>query len=389
MIISYLRQLSRRRKIYKGLMNIKNRKSGANSLSPIEQASKYFNCLRAKDPVGAYAYSLSCPEPVIYGSIYAAMFLHLTGGLQSLSEEIKNRWADYINRYQFEDGLFRDSKLECEIAEVEDWWGWRHLSAHAITALTVLGSRPKIPFRFFDSLCQKGKMSEWMGSLNWKERMDFSSNAVMNYGVMLQFNRDIHGVDKARVALEEMFCWLDNHQDPKIGLWGLKKPKTPWELSISVQTAYHLWMLYFYDRRPIQYIEKCIDSCLETQNKMGGFGVAYNSSACEDMDSIDPLCRFYFMTEYRRDDIRRSLHRALDWIVLNQNDDGGFVFRRFERLRYGHDLMTTGLDESAAFPTWFRTLSIAYISKVLTDHPILRNLSFNFINCPGYQFWMD
>jgi len=69
--------------------------------------------------------------------------------------------------------------------------------------------------------------------------------------------------------------------------------------SLMVVTAYHFWILYFYDKRPIQYVEQAIDTILATQNKFGGFGVPLNSSACEDIDSIDPLCRFYFITDYK------------------------------------------------------------------------------------------
>jgi hypothetical protein len=45
-------------------------------------------------------------------------------------------------------------------------------------------------------------------------------------------------------------------------------------------------------------------------------------------------------------------------------------------------------NESNMFATWFRTLSLAYISKVLPEDPLLNNVQFNFFeNCPGYQFW--
>ena len=45
--------------------------------------------------------------------------------------------------------------------------------------------------------------------------------------------------------------------------------------------------------------------------------------------------------------------------------DGGCVFRKHSSFKYGHELMTTSEEESNMFATWFRTLSIAYISQVL------------------------
>ena len=68
--------------------------------------------------------------------------------------------------------------------------------------------------------------------------------------------------------------------------------------------------------------------------------------------------------------------------------DGGFVFRRFEGFKYGHELMETVPEESSLFATWFRMLSVAYIAQVL-DFPISTSkLNLN-LHCPGYQFWND
>ena len=118
-----------------------------------------------------------------------------------------------------------------------------------------------------------------------------------------------------------------------------------------MQTAYHIWFLYFYDETQIQCIERCIDSCLATQNKVGSFGVKLNSNACEDIDSIDPLVRFYFLTDYRYNGIKKALIKAYKWVLVNMNEDRGFVFRRGEPLIYGHKLLSSKANESAMFPT--------------------------------------
>jgi hypothetical protein len=119
---------------------------------------------------------------------------------------------------------------------------------------------------------------------------------------------------------------------------------------------------------------------------LGGFGVRLSSSACEDIDSIDPLCRFYHLTDYRQVDIRLALERALPWILTNQNDDGGFVFYRHAPFTYGHKQMHSDHDQSGSFPTWFRTLSLAYLAQCLPDTYFGRR-QWNFVSCPGYQFW--
>lgn len=320
----------------------------------------------------------------LYSSIYAAATLSLLGKLNELSNREKEDWANYIQSYQCEDGLFRDSAIANDIAETEDWWGWRHLTCHAIIALTALNTKAKKPFKILEFLYEGG-VEKWLESRDWKNKPDFVSNEILNYGTLLQYARDFHKDEKAAKALQEMYDWLDAHQDPITGLWG-PTPRNKYTLSIGVQTAYHIWLLYFYDRRPIQYVEKCVDSCLATQNKFGGFGVHLNSSACEDIDSIDPLVRLYFITDYRYGDIKKALEKAYKWVLVNMNVDGGFVFQRDEPLLYGHELMSSKANESAMFPTWFRTLSLAYISKVV-DEPELREVNWNFVDCPGYQFW--
>jgi hypothetical protein len=133
-----------------------------------------------------------------------------------------------------------------------------------------------------------------------------------------------------------------------------------------------------------------MDTVLATQNDLGGFGWGVHngsnplhSSACEDIDSIDPLVRMSRRSDYRRDDVLGVLRRALPWVKKNQAPDGGFVFMLDRPFEYGHPELASGTNVGAMFPTWFRTLSLAMIGKAMISE------KWNFINCPGYQFWRD
>lgn len=386
--LTYQQRIQRYRKILANqVSNLKKKQQGRIAEEGMQKIHTFLDSLQSPDVFGSYRYAKRSKVPILYASIYAVLLKHLSCGLQNLSQPQKETWGKYINSFQCEgDGLYRDPLLNNAIAESEDWWGWRHLSAHVVTALTALGAKPKYPFSFLNFIYEPGCAEKWIAALPWREKPDFVSNTVMNYGVLLQYERDFQGNTKAGYALEEIFAFLDRTQNPETGLWGKQPIHTPQELSVAVQTAYHLWNLYFYDGRPIQYQKHAIDSCLATQNWVGGYGVSLNSSACEDIDSIDPLCRFYFMTDYRRDDIQRSLEKALPWILVNQMKDGGFVFRRFEGFAYGHDLMTTRPEESQLFATWFRILCIAYICETL-NLPGPSSGGWRWIRCPGYQFW--
>lgn len=65
---------------------------------------------------------------------------------------------------------------------------------------------------------------------------------------------------------------------------------------------------------------------------------------------------------------------------------GGFVFIKDNPFFYGHRQLSSPENAGAMFPTWFRTLSLAYIGKVLKKSE-LYSYPWHFIRCPGYQFW--
>jgi len=336
--------------------------------------------------LGSYSFKPGGPE-LLYASCFAALTRHLYGDLISLSSSQQGEWIAYLQKYQDEDGLFRDPAIDIPLAEMCDSWGWRHLTLHVLMALDALGGVAQKPFRILNHFKKPGQMAEWLETRKWKIDPANVSNEVQNYATMLQYARDFQNESWCRDALDEMYLWLDRHQDPKTGLWG-NGFDTPRLLSLGVQTGYHLWLLYFYDRRPIQYVERIIDSCLATQNRLGGFGVSLNSSACEDIDSIDPLARFYLRTDYRRDDIHKALEKALPWVLFNSKPDGGWVFRRGEALIFGDNLMSSQPEESSLFPAWFRSLSLAYLGKVLVEKAIAK-IEWQFLHAPGLQFWSD
>ncbi len=88
--------------------------------------------------VGAYSFVVGGP-PLLYASCYAALTMHLYGALDFICDHERREWISYIKKHQRDDGLFFDPVINCEQAEKQDWWGWRHLTLHALVALTALG----------------------------------------------------------------------------------------------------------------------------------------------------------------------------------------------------------------------------------------------------------
>jgi hypothetical protein len=353
-----------------------------------ERTLNYVGNMRVEEePYGQFRYSDSVVKPLLYSSTYAALTRHLLCDLDGLSVEQRNQWVEYISSYQDDDGLFRDPFINNSIADSVAWWGWVHLTVHALMALCALGcTAPKI-MKFLQPFRDPQYLIKLLDNAQWGNIYSDVGNQIMNYGVLLQYARDFHNEKWAGEAIEVMLDWLTEAQSPETGLWDHKAVLPP-RLSFAVQTAYHIWILYFYEGRMPKYTEKIIDSCLVSQNALGGFGFYLNSSACEDIDSIDPLVRLRESTCYRSDDIEFAMLKALAWIQINGNQDGGYVFRRNQAFTYGHKFMYSKAEQSAMFPTWFRTLSLAYLGKAM-PHSKVGQLPWQFINCPGYQFWRE
>ncbi len=350
----------------------------------VQQRTLEFVCSLQVPNVGHFAYSYKRDGPaILYASCYAALTFHLCGKLQTISSAQRREWATYIQSFQSPDGLFRDPRISCEMAETCDWWGWRHLTVHALMALSALESRTLHGFEMLDRFRVPGFIQSWLESRNWVEDTCGVSNEVQNVGTLMQYARDFLGQPEWDTVLVEMYDWLDQRQDVDTGLWGARFD-TPRELSLGIQSAYHFWMLYFYDRRPVKHSSTALDSCLRSQTSLGGFGYLCNTSACEDIDSIDSLVRL--AASGNHSNTSAALLKTLPWVLAHQNHDGGWVFRRHEKLAYGHTLMTSAPDESALFPTWFRLLSIALLSKGLPGHPISQ-VGWKFLETPGHQFW--
>lgn len=328
-----------------------------------------------------YRHSVNTTKPILYDTLAALLVKHLYGvNDEKIKEEI-----EYLLQFQNDDGLFRDPVIDCKSAEIEDWWGWRHLTLHVLMTLAIYNVSTRKEIGYIKRFADKDRFYRYVNTRNWNERAAWTSNELQNIGVMLQYSRDYQNWQIADSLMEILYEALDDRQDSLTGLYG-HRFETQMELSLGVQAGYHFWLLYFYDNRPIHHIERIIDSILKTQNIFGGYSARWNSSACEDIDSIDPLMRLSKLTDYRRDDIQMSLQKALLSILYNLNSDGGWVFRRHESLKIVHRQMFSAINESNMFYTWFRTLGLAYCLIGLNDVPAEMKYDWNFTHAPGLQF---
>ncbi|WP_437222790.1 hypothetical protein SH661x_002945 [Planctomicrobium sp. SH661] len=348
---------------------------------------------------GRYRYAAASSKPTLYSSSYAAMTRLLYRDLKGITEAQREEWVDYLQSHQDDDGLFRDPVIFGEGWYTDDplWCGRPHLSCHVLTAMSCLGAVAKKPMRWLDQFLNRDDLVRWLEGRDWGKQVAWAGNEVLNVGTIMQYARDFQGNDRCGAAVETIREWMTERCDPKSGLWGVGALdlREPMELSHAVQAAYHFWLLWFYDRQPIPYADKAIVEVLRTQNSQGSFGCGvHNSSkpedgsACEDIDSIDPLARLMATSKSNRSMIGRSLMRAEPWLLSNQVEDGGFYFMRRQGFSYGHPQLTSEANGGGMFPTWFRTLTLAYLGKALPES-VCGQFQWKFSRCPGLQFWDD
>ncbi len=354
----------------------------------------YFDFLNFKSNILAYTESLrvddmfsfkfakSNTKPTIYASMYVCLLQALLGELNNKDKDYRLKWADYFNSFQNSaDGFFYDKTINTPLFNQTDWWGKRHLVPHLIMAYNSLGFKPKYQFYWVSEYYGKDAIDRLLAEADWNTAlMDDTDidNKIMNIGVTLQYQRDYFNDKLAGESIAYLKKCLLSKINPDTGMWGVYNLENAKERARMIQFSYHLFRLFIYDGEIIKNPTRIIDLIIESQNKYGGFAVNLNSGACADIDAIDPLVYLSKQTTYRHDDIDKVLRRALIFILGNQNDDGGFVFHRDSEFFYGDWQTSHRINESALFPTWFRTLSIAYIFDFLKIE------GFNFVKSPGY-----
>lgn len=346
----------------------------------------FLESMRIADGDFRFRYSASCKQPTLYASVYACMTYSLLGGLRIHSTAEKNAWGRYFDSFQRpDDGLFYDPVVMNDLYNDSDWWGARHIGLHMITAYTDLGLKPGYPFSFLSKYYRPVDIKNWLDQYDWDSALIGKTdidNKIMNIGCLLQYQRDQWGDAEAEQAVDYLKKYLLSKLSAESGFWGGFNRRDPSQRLRMVQFAYHLFPLFFYDGYFDFDNDRIAQSVLQTQNRIGGYGVKLNSSACEDIDSIDLLIRMLpFVSSDRSIEVVSSLQEAFRWVSLNQVGDGGFVFRMNESFEYGGKETSSLANKGGMLPTWFRSLSVAYMINVLGKYGY-----FTVTRCPGYEF---
>lgn len=329
-----------------------------------------------------YKYSPSNKVPSIYNSVYACMILSMYGEIKKMDTLTKKKWISYFDSFQDPNtGFFVDDRIVNKNWKTINWWGAKHLCPQVISVYTAFGAKPKHEFIWVKKYYDINLLQSLLDTCDWDSAIPDENdidNEIMNLGAILQYQRDFFNDQQAGKAVVFLKDYLKSKINASTGMWGGYNVNDKAELARMIQFSYHLFRIFFYDNEALINEKKLIDLILKSQSSNGGWGMKINSSACEDIDAIDILIYASNRTDYRKEDIKKAITLSLIFILANQNEDGGFVFRRDEPFTYGTSVMSSGRNESAMFPTWFRSLCIAYMCNFLGI------ANYDIVHCPGY-----
>lgn len=336
-----------------------------------EGALKYCNSMKGYVSEH-YRYSANCPETV-WASSFAVLTLGLIGGLEKMSENEKNSWIKYLQSFQdkktgfFLDPKFKDDDKKSLIHSNELLFA--HSSTFIMGALVLLGGKPIYPIKWVHEFRNPIKMKKWIETRPWEINTWMVGNWSYDMGCAMGMDYLVTKDDRNLEGMDAYFEWYDEHQLKETGWWDLSG-KAP--ISHQQYGGYHTLMVYRMFDRPIPLPERMIDSSLSLQSRDGMFVEGGGGGCCEDMDVIDTLVGLGQATDYRQEDIKESLLKALPPILSKQNSDGGFCDKLHAgRAEFGWKLCSAGPSVSDLCSTLFQCFNIALIGEFLGDKNIM------------------
>ncbi|MBE7382501.1 MAG: hypothetical protein F6J95_013950 [Leptolyngbya sp. SIO1E4] len=384
------------------------------SQSLYEKSLEYFLGLWDGE-TGGFRFTTAQPATLMATS-YVVLGLELLGGLNHLNSAQKAAAIDYLMGNAKADGSFADP-----LFDINDSLSEKHSLAYfqeettsiCQQALDALSAPPPPPRDWESDPRIKDGITHYFDSLAWQDPW-MDSNPVMFLLSQLCHDAERHNRPELLQHVDTALDWLDAHQSPATGLW-----KGPYEVSLvnAMAATFHFTFFYFYRGRPLQHLERIIDSCLSLQQSHGLFSEGnVIGQTCLDYDAIDLLAKASAMTDYRAKDVQQSMKSAYQALLgLYSAEDGGFADSK-EKLqpRGGKKfkiLKTLGLSKmispavrvptagtyhvcwkllscershSNAFSTWFRLLGI--LLTVREDNKCNLKEEFTFRRLPFLGF---
>jgi hypothetical protein len=337
----------------------------------------------------SYVLSATASEPTVMSLCFAILTAELYDALPGDGCEA---WRNVLLSVQDPTtGLFIDPLLSPDDLEPaspgEDYLLYQ-TTYFALNALGALGSKPHYPLRFIEPFREPAFVGSWLEQLDWSDPWK-ESNWVMFVATALYIVWQWEGNASALRALHCLLDWLDAHQDPGTGFWGVQDGDS---LLHAMAATYHFLPFYCSLGRPIHFPERMIESTLSLQQGDGLFHPDGGGDACLDVDAVDILVKCSLVTSHLADEVQAALERAYRGILNNRAVDGGFCRARHRprspkswKRRFGEALgldrplgkpyrpapeiwyysgwkkMPFDIRQSDLWSTWFRSYGLAVI----------------------------
>ncbi len=263
--------------------------------------------------------------PTLMATAYCILGLEFIGGLESISKKQKSAIISFVMDKVQIDGSFVDPLFRMEDALSQEHnlaYFQEETTTMCQQALDALSASPP-PLRQWDKDYRTAKgIIHYLESLPWDNPWR-DSNPVMFVLSQLCHDAERHEQPELLKIVDTALDWLDEHQSSETGLW---KGSHEVSLTNAMAATFHFTFYYGYRNRPLQYVERIIDSCLALQEHHGLFSGNAVGQTCLDYDAIDLIAKASLVTDYRTEDVQKAMTQASSTLLTLYNDlDGGFA----------------------------------------------------------------
>lgn len=265
------------------------------------------------------------PGMLLPASASGVLCLKLFGEIIHFRSEERAELVAWFERARRPDGLFSIAGMTAAtVFKKEDPdETWRYIGL-AITVQTLAAIETLDPLRkprleFADPWSDVIILKAWLGDRDMRDPLTEAVN-VANLGA-LQLMRQRYGTfderHEAKGGMAAVFDWLERHQEPSTGFWGVGQGLSATRLLAAMTGAAGLFQLFHAARRALPYQLKAVDLAVSlSPPKIYG--------AVTDLALVDLLAHAASLADYRRADIDKWLAKMLDALLDFQNEDGGF-----------------------------------------------------------------
>lgn len=336
---------------------------------------------------GGLRFTVDQPATLM-ATAYGVLGLEFVNGLERLSATQKAAVIQFLMAGSKADGSFQDPLFQAESIQSQEQdlsYFQEETTTFCQQALDALEAPPPPPRKWQGWDTTEG-LIQYFESIPWKNPW-LDSNRVMFALSQLCHDSDRHRKPELLHVVDAGLDWLDRHQSAETGLW---KGSHEVSLTNAMAATFHFTFYYGFRRRPLQYPERIIDSCLMLQESHGLFsGINVVGQTCLDYDAVDLLAKAALVTDYRAEDVESAMQRAHAALLGLLNEDGGFAnckervhpnggrkARLLRKLKLSKlapttirlpnngrysvcwQLLSCDNTSSNAFSTWFRLVSI-------------------------------